>query len=95
MAQKQDPVPDPQHWFDVIPRLPTCKNGGQGQTHIEVMLDDEVLLAEEEGADGDEGHVGPRHPGLGVEGREPLLGEDAQANGGLLNWPLPARIKRR
>ncbi len=58
------------------------------------MLDDEVLLAEEEGADGDEGHVGPRHPGLRVEGGEPLLGEDTQADGGLLNRPLPARIKK-
>ncbi len=75
--------------------MPTCKNGGQGQAHIEVMLDDEVLLAEEEGADGDECHVGPRHPGLRVEGREPLLGEDPQADGGLLNWPLPARIKSK
>jgi hypothetical protein len=59
------------------------------------MLDDEVLLAEEEGADGDEGHVGPRHPGLGVEGREPLLGEDAQADGCLLNRPLPTRVKSK
>ncbi len=59
------------------------------------MLDDKVLLAEEEGADGDEGHVGPSHPGLGVECREPLLREDAQADGGLLNWPLPARIKSK
>ena len=49
------------------------------------MLHDEELLAGEECTDGGEGHVGSGHAGLAVEGGEPFLGEDTEADRGLLN----------
>ena len=65
----------------------TCEDDGQANSNIEVMLKDKVLLADEEGADGEECHVGPGDASLGIEGLEPLIGEDAHADRGLLNRP--------
>ena len=45
-------------------------------------------LGGKEGGDSEESHVGASDTSLGVEGVEPLGGEDQRLHGSPLNWPL-------
>ena len=64
---------------------PTSDDPNKCDSGVEVVLHDEKLLADEECADGGEGHVGAANASLVVESGEPLLGENSHAHGRGIN----------